>query len=96
MMQKYKVGDRVRVVGNTTAHGFKIGEVVKMVSEDKFEHLDGSDWWLMNRKDYEAVESEADLTLSIDIAPATAAINDFAEACERAVAALTKLKEMLN
>lgn len=69
---EYKVGDKVRVVANETGHCFAIGEVVRKIGEDKFEHLDGSDWWLMNKGDYESAEVEA-ANLNIDIAPTAAA-----------------------
>lgn len=97
-MAKFKVGDRVRVVGNSTLHCFKIGEIVRMVSEDKFEYLNGSDWWLMNEDDYEAVEPEpnAPLSVGIDISEATEAMQEFADACERAAAALERIKEILK
>lgn len=94
-MMECKVGDKVRVVANETGHRFAIGEVVRKIGEGKFEHLDGSDRWLMNKGDYESV-SENTANLNIDITPATTAMNEFADACERAVAALEKLNALLN
>ena len=56
-------------------------------------HLrDGAEWVFTD--EWNAKLQEANL--NIDVAPATAAMNDFADACERAVAALEKLKEILN
>ena len=78
---EYKVGDKVRVVANETGHFFAIDEIVRNVGDAKFEHLDGSDWWFMNKGEYEAVEVEA-ANLSIDIAPTTAGMNEFEDACE--------------
>ena len=54
-----KVGEYVRVVDNTSAHGFSINQIVKCVYADnectnKFVDSTGG-WWYMDSKDYEVL-----------------------------------------
>lgn len=58
---KAKVGDKVRIIGNMSGHGFLDGEVV-MISEKqghkgryKTEFLDGSDYWFIVDADFEPI-----------------------------------------
>lgn len=93
---KYKVGDKARVIGNTVSHDFSIGEVVKFAGNSKWEYLDENDFWFIgddNFKDnLELLDKpSADLTLDIH----TQAMKEFADHCERAAAALERIKAAL-
>jgi hypothetical protein len=97
----YKIGDKATVIGNTVSHDFPIGEVVRFVGgnmDDKWEYLDGHDFWFINRDNFKdnlelLDEPGADLTLTLDIP--TEAIKEFADHCERAAAALERIKAAL-
>lgn len=42
-MAKYKRGNKVRIVDNTSGHGFKRGDVVKInIVESYFNHMEGT------------------------------------------------------
>lgn len=52
-------GEKYRVTHNLTCHGFEIGEVVRFVGgedNDRFDKLDGPDFWFMERDEVEPVE----------------------------------------
>ena len=52
------VGTRVRVIANSLGHKFSIGEIVVRVDEDdedRFDSLDGSDFWYLDPDEYEIV-----------------------------------------
>lgn len=95
---KYKVGDKARVIDNTVSHGFPIGEVVKFAGYNKWEYLDGHDFWFINPDNFDdnlelLDKHAADLTLPLDIP--TQAMKEFADHCERAAAALERIKDIL-
>lgn len=60
-MSKFKVGDLVKVIGNSNSRGFKIGEIVRIIecrssgslysSDYKAAYLDGHDFWYVNGRD---------------------------------------------
>lgn len=60
---KYKLGDEVRIIDNSNAHEFEMGEVVKLgdfdPSDQSWEawHLDGSDYWYVKEKDVKPLDS---------------------------------------
>ena len=101
---EYKVGDKVRIIaGEYEEDGFRLGDVFTVTGNSTrpdgrgFIHgtcADSGDMIFFSSEVEPVNENTANL--NIDIAPATAAINDFAEACERAVAALEKLNALLN
>lgn len=82
-----KVGDKVIVVSNTSGHKFDIGEKVAVdeIRKDGCHQFinERGDWWFLNREDY----------AYLDDAPA---MTQFADECERALAALLKIKEIIN
>lgn len=106
-MMEYKVGDRVRLSDRGKAefsdhesNPYNIGGTITgegLFLAHKVEWDNGH----YNTYDPEHLEivdqvSPVAANLNIDITPATAAMNDFADACERAVAALEKLNALLN
>mgnify|MGYP001029156215 CR=1 FL=1 len=58
---RFKEGDIVKVVANTTAHEFRIGEHVRITVTDEdlgeytAEHLDGSDFWYLDEEEVESI-----------------------------------------
>lgn len=60
-LTKFEVGKEYRVIGNSNGHGFKIGEVIRLISsfdsggECRAEYLDGSDYWYMVAEDLEEI-----------------------------------------
>lgn len=53
---KFKVGDLVRIVGNSCLHKFEIGETARIIAINnshsyKAEHLDERDWWNIDEND---------------------------------------------
>lgn len=107
MEQKYKVGDRVRVLKNGFNYGcegLKEGCVTKVCSvengdifvDGKYEDGTVSALFMKDEWLEPAEDAVANLNLNIDITPETTAMNEFADACERAVAALEKLNTLLN
>ena len=56
-MSKFKVGDKVRVVGNTNRHGYKIGDVVTLhfLYDNPSPHWRCGDWFVMEC-DMETIE----------------------------------------
>lgn len=94
-MMKYRVGDKVVYRGKNY---FENGEVVTVVAVDLEDYncdyrLCGKrgEFWVHN-DDLEP-HPAADLTLSVEIP--TQAMNDFADHCERAAAALERIKDIL-
>ena len=60
---KYKVGDKVKITGNSNNPGFSIGETVKILEvfrshHYRAEYLDGRDWWYVNECDIEPVQEQ--------------------------------------
>ena len=54
----FSVGKTVKVTGNSSYHGFQIGEIVKITHIDsdgwaKAEYLDGHDYWWVKKSDCE-------------------------------------------
>jgi hypothetical protein len=69
-MSNYKVGDLVKVIGNSTDHGFPIGEIVRVASVygkdvDACELLDGSEHWFVGEHDVE-LQQHADVVAELD------------------------------
>ena len=58
---KFKVGDKVRVVANTTRHRFEIGEVVTILNaspKDKnceYKAENGEEFWWLTTTEVEAI-----------------------------------------
>jgi hypothetical protein len=72
MGHKYKVGDRVRIVGNVSRHRYAIGDVVTL---ENLESLDGILWrvgeWFVRVTDFEpAVDTKFDPVSKPDGGPA--------------------------
>lgn len=59
-MIKFKVGDKVKVVGNTSGHGWDIGQVVELEEKAGVQGEWGTstsgNFWFMQEKEFEAVE----------------------------------------
>ena len=102
---EYKVGDRVRVLKNGCDYlceGLKEGCVTKVCRvengdifvDGKYE--DGTVSALFMKSEWLDPVEHAVANLNVDIATETAAMKEFADACERAVAALEKLNALLN
>lgn len=53
--RKAEVGERVRVVGNVSIHGFNIGDTVTCIDMDEFIDTDGIDWFMVEG-DYNVLE----------------------------------------
>lgn len=100
---KYNVGDKVRVVSEVyVADGFRKGDVFiiqdhesKMICNKTEEFPEGLVFF-EDEVEHVAEEDEpaADLTLSVDIP--TQAMKEFADHCERAAAALERIKDALK
>jgi len=58
----FKKGDIGIIVGNTNEHEFPLGTKVRCVYDDRWEYLDGSDFWYLNEADVklESVETIMD------------------------------------
>lgn len=58
---RFKEGDIVKVVANTTDHDFEIGEHVRIYEVDDIldeytaEHLDGRDYWYLKEEEVESI-----------------------------------------
>lgn len=60
----YKSGDLAKITGNSNAHGFAVGETVRLKREERFtglkvwtvEHLDGHDNWYVRESDMTPVK----------------------------------------
>ena len=52
MENRYKIGDRVQIVGNRTSHQFKIGDILEINNYDNIDEVyrctreDGDTWWV--------------------------------------------------
>ena len=62
-MSKFKIGDRVRVVGCTTGHQFRVGDVVTVVSLERscYECCADGDWcdtWYLTDNEAELVTTQ--------------------------------------
>lgn len=72
--EKYSVGDYVKIVGNSTDHGFSIGEIAQVTTVVgdgeiwRADHLDGSDWWLVNNEDVVRATPEEVAAAKADVA----------------------------
>lgn len=69
MTTKFKVGDKVRVIGNTIGHGFPVNNVVQVRYVDseidnlyQCYYLDGSDYWFCQNSDLELAEEDSQST----------------------------------
>lgn len=66
-MAKFKVGDKVKIVGNSSGHMFEIGETVYILNcyrrnySAGRQRIDNSpfDWWYVNKDDIAPINSTA-------------------------------------
>lgn len=97
---KYKVGDRVRIIGGAyDVDGLRKGDVFTILKHNgprgDYTLYYGSNGSNSDMPFFESeIEPAADLTLSVDIP--TQAMKEFADQCERAAAALERIKEALK
>ena len=98
-MMKYKVGDVVKA--NASCGWFEEGEVLTIIEIDEDFNVPylcegvNEQWWLPieSISGYAENKPAADLSLSVDIP--TEAMKEFADHCERAAAALERIKDIL-
>lgn len=99
MGHEYKVGDMVRIVsgGYEPTDNLRNGDVFKITKvEDSFVYgaCDKGDNLAFFKHEIEPVATAAELTFSVDIP--TEAMKEFADHCERAAAAMERIKEMIK
>ena len=66
-MAKFKAGDKVKIVGNSSGHQFEIGEIVYILKVHQYNYSVGRhridnnllDWWFVMQDDIAPINSTA-------------------------------------
>ena len=68
---RFKVGDKVKVIGNSCYHKFEIGKIVTIdkicvdiINDEHYKAFDGNDFWWIEDRDLELLNSEPNVQVS--------------------------------